>query len=299
MTKLALIDADALCYHSSRDLLVESLEVIDEKIKNIFEKTEATHYVMFVSNSPYFRHKIAPNYKMSRSKYQTQLQWLGTLKKYLIEGYGAQSIKECEADDAISYFMNQDICVDNEDEHFELRGTFESALDYCKQDCLPEFTFESVEKVMCAVDKDLLQNIPGKHFNYTYKLEEKGNPDSVIKGWWVETSREDSQVNFWKSMITGDSTDNISGIPGRGKVYADKLLEKVNHPSVQSIIASEYQVKFGTSQGIYEFQKNYRLLHMLNCNEDFMREVGEIPMMPQVREVPKKEDVFNLENLNF
>jgi len=302
MTKLALIDADALCYHSSKELLVDSLESIDGRIKNMFEKTGATHYVMFVSNTPYFRHKIDPKYKDRPKSY---LKWLGTLKKYLIEGYGAQSMKGAEADDLISYFMNQDICVDNEDEHFELRGTFESALDYCKQDCLPEFTFESVEKVMCAVDKDLLQNIPGKHFNYTYRLEEKGNPDSVIKGWWVSTNREDAYTNFWKSMVCGDSTDNIKGIEGSGEVAFNKILKTAKEEiiPVDILVFTAYRKKYGEAQGIYEFQKNYRLLHMLNCNEDFMREVGEIPMMPQVRAIIRDSQIenkeFNLENLSF
>jgi hypothetical protein len=307
MTKLALIDADALCYHSSKELLVDSLESIDGRIKNMFEKTEATHYVMFVSNSPYFRHKIDPKYKDRPKSY---LQWLGTLKKYLIEGYGAQSMKGVEADDLISYWMNQDICVDNEDEHFELRGTFESALDYCKQDCLPEFTFESVEKVMCAVDKDLLQNIPGKHFNYTYRLEEKGNPDSVIKGWWVETTIGDSELFKINQLIQGDPGDNIkTPFPENCANYNTSnvilTLPEVLDGYINGLYyetptkKKKFGKGFGLSQGIYEFQKNYRLLHMLNCNEDFMREVGEIPMMPQVRVVPKKENVFNLENLNF
>ena len=60
----------------SKETLQESILILDEKIRNIFEKTEATHYVIFISNSPYFRHKIDPLYKSQRSKYTSPLKTL-------------------------------------------------------------------------------------------------------------------------------------------------------------------------------------------------------------------------------
>lgn len=173
MTKLTIIDGDALCYMSSKDSLIDSISILDEKINNMLEKTEATHYVIFVSNTPYFRHQISKDYKLSRTKYSTSLKWLKTLKKYLIEGWNAQSMNMVESDDLCAYSMNQDLCIDGDSERIETRNMFESALMLCVEDGLPAFTFNSIEKVLCAVDKDLLQSIPGKHFNYTYKLEDK------------------------------------------------------------------------------------------------------------------------------
>ena len=105
-----------------------------------------------------------------------------------------------------------------------------------------------------------------------------------------------------------DNTDGVYGIPKIGIVKAQKYLDQmvtVNSDTItyENWVLDAYINHYGTSQGIYEFQKNYRLLHMLNCNEDFMREVGEIPMMPQVREVIRDSQIenkeFNLENLNF
>ena len=105
MSKLAIIDGDALMYHSSKDSIHESIEIIDEKIQNIFIQTGATHYVLFISNSPYFRHQISSEYKSNRNKYKIPLKWLKTLKKYLIEEWGAQSMDLVEADDLCAYFM--------------------------------------------------------------------------------------------------------------------------------------------------------------------------------------------------
>ena len=180
MNKLALIDGDALCYQSSKETLEESIQNIDEKINNIFEKTEATHYVIFISNSPYFRHKIDPLYKSQRSKYTSPLKWLKTVKKYLVEGWNAQSMDLVEADDLVSYFYNKEFY------EYSPEGIF------YKTDALNLVGGTRFENIICSPDKDLLQSIPGKHFNYTYKLESEDNPNSVIKGWWVETSVEDA-----------------------------------------------------------------------------------------------------------
>ena len=70
-----------------------------------------------------------------------------------------------------------------------------------------------MEKVLCAVDKDLLQSISGKHFNYTYELKEKGNPNSVVKGWWVETSEAESDDFKRMQLIVGDTIDGVNFLP--------------------------------------------------------------------------------------
>lgn len=282
MSKIAIIDGDALTYHSSKDSIHESIEIIDEKIQNIFIQTGATHYVLFISNSPYFRHQISSEYKSNRNKYKIPLKWLKTLKKYLIEEWGAQSMDLTEADDLCSYWMNKDLCI-ADDGKIEPREVFVDALDYCAVENLPQFEFESMEKVLCAVDKDLLQSIPGKHFNYTYKLEDKDNPNSVIKGWWVETSEAESDDFKRMQVVVGDVTDEVSGLKGKGIKFYEKISKEIK-PSYGELLQL-YCVEYGQAQGIFEFQKNYRLLHLLNTDEDFEREIGQLPELPEIREV--------------
>lgn len=277
MNKVAIVDGDGLLYHASKNTLEESIQSLNERIQNIFDKTEATHYVIFISYTPYFRHKIDLEYKASRTKQKSNLKWLKTLKSYLVENWSAQSMNNVEADDLCSYWMNKeewDVSTSP-----ELWGMF--------------------DKVLCSPDKDLLQSIEGKHFNYSYKLEDKDNPESVIKGWWVETNKEEALLNFWYSMICGDNTDNIKGIEGKGIKFAEKLF--LNIDDAQSLInltLENYIDKYGTSQGIFEFQKNYRLLHLLENNKDFLREIGSIPKYPNIIEVPKKviEEVIEENN---
>ena len=241
MRKVVVIDADGLVYHSSKDTLMESLEVLDEKINNLFNATGATEYVMCISRGKYFRHGIFPEYKASRGKYQTQLKWVKTLKSYLEERWGAMFMYHVEADDLVAFY------------HHKLRS-------------------DGVDVIIASPDKDILQSIPGKHFNYTYRLEEKDNPNSVIKGWWVETSEEDAENFEYFQLIVGDTSDGIKGVEGRGKVF----FEKAGAWDYAKVLET-YQEKYGKIQGIYEFQKNQRLIHMLTTKEDFLREVGELP----------------------
>ena len=282
--KLALIDADGLCYHSLRETLEDSLTALDEKIQNIFEKTECTHYCMFVSKGKYFRYSIDPLYKANRT-YKAKNPWSKTLKEVLIAKYGATYMPEVEADDLISYFYNVPKII-----HTVGHG---ESLEV--EDAL----FNSrVPRIICSPDKDVLQGIAGKHFNYSYKLEDKDNPESVVKGWWVETTDDEMQLNFWNSMVTGDTTDGIKGIEGKGIAFANKIYD-VESVSLQYICLREYISKYGLSQGIFEFQKNFRLLHLLTTDEDFLREVGKLPEYPKVIEVIRDSQIAKEPKIDF
>ena len=260
MDKLLLIDADGLVYHSSRETLEESIQVLNDKIQNMYDETGATHANFFISQGKYFRHSIFPDYKKSRGNTRSELKWIRTLKNYLIEGYNALSMNMVEADDLVAYWNK----------------------NYSKD----------VKTIICSPDKDLLHSIEGTHFNYSYKLMDKENPESVIKGWWVTTTEEEANTFKNIQLLMGDSTDGITGIPGVGIKGAEKFIQEtsVNSEFLPERILSKYISYYhSVSQGIYEFQKNYRLLHLLTTNEDFMQEIGELPL-ELVANIIKKEE---------
>ena len=64
--------------------------------------------------------------------------------------------------------------------------------------------------VIVSIDKDL-DMVPGDHYNWVSNTLYTISP--------LEGAR-----NFWTQMITGDTVDNIKGIPGLGKVKASKHL---------------------------------------------------------------------------
>ena len=73
---------------------------------------------------------------------------------------------------------------------------------------------------------------------------------------------------------------------GYGPKSAEKYLQ--NKPialtTIQWVISAYLKI-FGGINGIYELQKNYRLLYLLKNNEDFKREIKTTPSFPNVIKV--------------
>lgn len=124
------------------------------------------------------------------------------------------------------------------------------------------------DSFIIAIDKDLL-GLEGRHFNWRKKE-------------WVEVTKAQEEYNFWASMITGDTADNIKGLPGKGIKFVEKVLLKdtirigeynVERSYVQTnyqIILEEYVNHFGESEGIKEFYKNYFSLKIADKIEGFV-----------------------------
>jgi 5'-3' exonuclease len=101
--------------------------------------------------------------------------------------------------------------------------------------------------LLVHTDKDLDQ-IPGNHFNYK-------------KPEFYDISEDTAQLNLWTQVITGDSIDNIKGIPGKGSAFAAKVF-KQDEP-YRNLVLLSYILEFGEYQGIEEFTKNYKLIKLL------------------------------------
>ena len=79
--------------------------------------------------------------------------------------------------------------------------------DACGTD---QWYFKDKSTVLVAIDKDL-NMIPGWHYNW-------------VKDELKYISLKEANLFFFKQMITGDSTDNIPGIPGLGAKWAERNL---------------------------------------------------------------------------
>lgn len=272
---MLLIDADGLIYHSSKGTIEESIVSLNERIDNIFQKTKETEYLMFISVGKYFRHDVSADYKAQRKK--SPLKWLKTLKQYLIENYGAFAFKGVEADDLVAYFYSNNFYeyVNGNCEKIicdDATATYEGIIS--KQ--------SPIKMMICTPDKDILQAYSGTHFNYSYKEDSKG--------FFVNTINSNDKFTLYQ-LIAGDPSDNIKGIEGKGKAFFNKLLEE--NPNLNySDILNEYINVYGVSQGIYNFQKNYRLVHLLSKKEDYLREVGWFPNLLKIRMYEKNIDDY-------
>jgi 5'-3' exonuclease len=102
--------------------------------------------------------------------------------------------------------------------------------------------------IIIHIDKDLDQ-IPGHHYNYRKK-----------EAYYVNA--EKANFLLWKQCITGDQSDNIKGIEGKGEKFADKLLLNANIIDYMNLVLNAYVDNYGEYEGISNFTKNYLSLKL-------------------------------------
>lgn len=112
-------------------------------------------------------------------------------------------------------------------------------------DVVASYTYKYKDVIIMHDDKDLLQ-IPGVH---------------IFRNNHMIVSETEAAVYLWEQVLMGDSTDNISGVPGIGKVNAKKLLKDASIVNMFDIVINEYIKKF-KEKGVDEFWKNYRLIKL-------------------------------------
>lgn len=103
----------------------------------------------------------------------------------------------------------------------KLLGSYEGRLDddFEADDVVVYKKTKSPEKfILCAVDKDVLNAVEGKHFNY-YESE-KFDKNMT----WYETDAQTALKWPFMQTLMGDRTDNIIGLHRVGPKKAEKLL---------------------------------------------------------------------------
>ena len=138
---------------------------------------------------------------------------------------------------------------------------------------------ESTEYIIIGQDHDLNQ-LPGKRYN-------------PVREEWVEFYEPHASYNFWFQMLTGCSTDKVSGVPKIGNKGAEKILSGyINDPYVFTIeqnlanrVLKTYIDYYKLDMGIQYFYLNFRLLKILRNKIDF-----EMPIPRFVSGVVKMEE---------
>lgn len=115
-------------------------------------------------------------------------------------------------------------------------------LDMCRKYLIEEYNTEVVigmeaddalginqteETVIVSIDKDLLM-VEGMHYNF-------------VKKEYHEVSELDGLKAFYRQMLIGDSSDNIFGVKGIGKVKAAKLIDHLEtREEMDNLVADLY-----------------------------------------------------------
>jgi len=232
MSKIVLIDADSLLYFEmGRDTLEEAIAGIDQRIEQIITETEADSCIGYLTLGKCFRYDIAKSkpYKHNR-KGSMKPPIFYALRAYVQQAHNFRSVDGYEADDMVGIAKD----------YFESKG---------------------IEAVISSPDKDVLQQIPGKHYNYQ-------------KAEFVETTEKDAMKFLWKQVLMGDSTDGIPGIPGLGPKTADAIIDNMpkSKLSYHEVVLSHYIAKFKVQEGVKRFAETFQLVYILKNKEDLLED---------------------------
>lgn len=150
--------------------------------------------------------------------------------------------------------------------------------------------FDNLEADDCCL---ILENQLKNDYNITIISPDKdirfteGNRYNPNKNEFSVCTKDQSDEYFWKSMIIGDSADNIKGVPGKGIKFAEKLFDiKTRYEATTLMIYVDY---FGEYKGIEEFYKNYKSLMILRECEDFKFDINDLIYYDYKERVNKEE----------
>lgn len=103
------------------------------------------------------------------------------------------------------------------------------------------------------IDKDLNQ-IPGYHYNFNKKTH-------------YHITDAEAQRNLFMQVLTGDTTDNVPGIEGVGKVTAERILNLDTAAAFETLSLKAYITRYGEREGIIKFAENYSMVKLLDTPE--------------------------------
>lgn len=138
-------------------------------------------------------------------------------------------------------------------------------------DLVTYWAYKSSNHIACSPDKDVI-NTNLKCYNYN-------------KNEFINNTDEEISYNFWKQMLTGDSSDGILGLPGVGPKTSDKWFQKVllnlktgkDSVTIEQLVLSKYLEHLGFSNGMKKFYENFKQLYILRNEEDFKNNGIEAP----------------------
>lgn len=251
-----LIDADMLRYECGFGVefnedggkfihnFEPALDLLEHKIRVILEETEATepptlyltqdkamaarHKEEYVPN---FREAIAVSAVYKGTRASGKPFHYDNLTEYMLSKYDCIVAKGYEADDLLSIHQG------------------ESNKDY--------------ETIICSRDKDL-RITPGWHYTWEcgkaraygpHYVEPLGHLDAPVKNKMFGTGLK----FFYSQMITGDTVDNIKGMPGRGPAYAYKILNECeNEEELFNAVRDVYVEYFNGQSQIGEWREYFK-----------------------------------------
>lgn len=243
---VALIDADMIVYEAAacgQDR--ETGEVfsfdyvaglVDKRITEIMLATGASEYKLYLTGENNFRFDVATVVPY-KSKRNPEKPWHYKNVRVYMESLGAVVVDGMEADDAM-------------------------AMD------------QGENTIICTRDKDLRQ-VPGWHYGWELGAQPEFALQYVDELGKIELlDKKPKEVKgtglrfFYAQLIIGDTVDTIPGLPGKGAVFAYKLLDGLEtEEEMFNAVLEAYEVKYG-EEGRERLLEQGRLLWMCRETDD-------------------------------
>lgn len=156
----------------------QAKSTIDTLIANIMFAVDCDSCELWLTGSYNFRYDLPIPYKSHRQGTRKP-ELFNDLRFYLMAGYGAFIADGYEADDMVVKLKTS-----NTDKY-----------------------------VLCAIDKDVLYQTEGTHYNYS-------------KDEYVSVTKKQSIRYAYYQVLVGDTSDGYKGCPGIGHIKATKILDE-------------------------------------------------------------------------
>lgn len=171
-------------------------EMFTDALRGMLKHLGLKKYVLVLSGDTNFRFDVLPTYKHNRDGKRTPLN-RAELTEYVLERFNTIKVDNMEADDYVVYLKTK----------------------------YPDKYF------LCAVDKDVLKQTVGDHYNYNAEIE-------------VSTAPEEALKYQYKQCLMGDTTDGYTGCPSIGTKKADRILAGLRTPKeMWSAVVAAYESK--------------------------------------------------------
>lgn len=107
--------------------------------------------------------------------------------------------------------------------------------------------------IICSPDKDMKQ-CQGLHFNYS----------DLSTASVIEVDDKAAQRNFWTQILTGDTTDNIKGVPGIGPAKVQKMFENVESEiDYYMAVIDAFKLYYGEYYGSIIYQETLNAIQLM------------------------------------
>lgn len=226
---------------------------------------------------PNFRKNIAKAKPYKGNRKQEKPYHFHNLRAYMLSQYDCVVTDGMEADDLICINLYEDF-------------------NHCDSERKPEY-------ICCSRDKDL-RMCPGWHYGWQCGKQEQFGPTFIDELGHLEISqgtpkklRGTGLKFFYAQLITGDTVDNIPGLPKRGPAFAYKLLAECgSEVECFKAVKQAYEEVFGE---VWEdaLREQTDLLWMIReLNEDGSLKFYEWPEGGILSDVPAVKTLDVMEN---